>query len=78
MAKVEIDTPGVTIRVEDANADAKTLAAQALVLYQEASELEKRQPPGSTNGLQAERRSTPNLGFGTWHHEAKPPEASHP
>ena len=72
MAKVEIDTPGVTIRVEDPEASAESLGAQALALYQKASEIDQRLPPGPAGGLQAERRGTPthtdpnyssNIGF---------------
>lgn len=75
MAKVEIDTPGVTIRMEDGEASAKTLGAQALVLYQKASEIDRRLPTGPASTVNAERRGTPGLGFGTWEREATTPEA---
>lgn len=59
MAKVEIDTPGVTIRIEDDKTDAETLGAQALVLYRKASEVDQRRSPGPAGGLNNERRGTP-------------------
>lgn len=75
MAKVEIDTPSVTIRIDDPDANSDVLAGRALALYRETTTHDRQTSPGPANGLQAERRSTGNLGFGTWHHEAKPPEA---
>lgn len=75
MAKVEIDTPGVTIRIEDPNANAENLGAQALVLYERANAIDRQQPVGPANGLNTDRRGTPNLGFGTWRREATTPEA---
>lgn len=76
MAKVEIDTPTVTVRIDDPNAGAE-LDARALALYREAVAVDTTAPQatGSGNGLITERRGTGNLGFGTWHRQAKTPEA---
>lgn len=77
MAKVEIDTPGVTIRVEDADASAETLGAQALVLYERANAIDRTQPTGAAAGLHAERRPENTLGFGRRHSQAPAPYQHH-
>lgn len=42
MPKVEIDTPGVTIRLEASEASIDTLGKQAMDMFREASEVDGR------------------------------------
>lgn len=76
MAKVEIDTSGVTIRIDDSEANSEVLAGRALALYREAVAVDAGLPTGPASGGQLERRASSNLGFGTWRHQAKPPDGS--
>lgn len=76
MAKVEIDTNGVTIRIEDADVGSDVLGPRALALYREAVAVDAVLPTGPASGGQLERRASSNLGFGTWRHQAKPPDGS--
>lgn len=55
MAKVEIDTPGVTIRIDD-EPGGPELDARALALYRAAVATDVTQPTGPAAGVQAERR----------------------
>lgn len=74
MAKVEIDTPGVTIRIDD-EPGGPELDARALALYRAAVASDVALPTGPASGGQIERRSSGNMGFGTWRREASTPEA---
>lgn len=44
MPKVEIDTPGVSIRLEASEASVGELSKQAIELYREANEVDRRRP----------------------------------
>jgi hypothetical protein len=76
MAKVKIDTAYVSIELDDASADTAVLGPRALALYREATGIDSTLPNGPAGGLNAERRGTSNLGFGTWHRQATAPEAT--
>lgn len=58
MPKVEIDTPGVTIRLDASEASVAELSKQALELFREASEVETRQSSGPAFGFSNEKRWT--------------------
>lgn len=76
MAKVEIDTPGVTIRIDD-EPGGPELDARALALYRAAVGVDAALPTGPANGLQAERRGERALGFGQRPTQAPGPYQHH-
>lgn len=66
MPKVEIDTPGVTIRLDANEASISELSKQALELYRDASQINTQQrDTAPAFGFTSERRDTPILGHGS-------------
>lgn len=62
MPKVEIDTPGVTIRVEATESSAKELGDLALQLYRDTNDIDSKKSLGPATGFTAERRWTHDTG----------------
>lgn len=54
------DAHGITIELEDDEAGYEALGDKALKMLAAAVEIVDKRPTGSTNGLQAERRGTPD------------------
>jgi hypothetical protein len=65
MPRVKIDTPGVTVELDASEVSIEALSAQALALYRAASRTDDALPTGPAGGIQAERRGSNTVGFGS-------------
>jgi hypothetical protein len=79
MPKVEIDTPGVTIRLDASEVSIEALGKQAMDMFKEASEVARATPPGPAFGFGSERRGEGQRGYHTeWHQPRPTQEATQP
>lgn len=80
MPKVEIDTAGVTVRLEASESSITDLSKQALDLYRDATAIERGVTPLSIGfgGQVIERRGEGTRGYGTeWSQPLPRQEANH-